>query len=169
MNPLDSKSVLFSLSIKFDAISPKVVASGQAFNNFITYVLHKITGEMREMIEKGLSEIMMICDQRRHTRLRKNFQLTLHKRVPGIPDVLLEGNTLDLSKGGAFIKTEGWHFFEPNEVTELTLFLPPDFTDKDTLIGLQGSAIIRRVDRLREGISVEFINELRQFRPIAVC
>ena len=116
-----------------------------------------------------MSEIMRICDQRRHTRLRKNFQVTLRKRVPGILDVLLEGNTLELSKGGAFIKTEGWHSFEPNELTELTLFLPPDFTDKDTPIGLQGSAIVRRVDRLREGIAVEFINELRQFRPIAVC
>jgi hypothetical protein len=124
---------------------------------------------MKEMIEKGLSEIMRICDQRRHTRLRKNFQVTLHKRVPGIPDVLLEGITLDLSQGGAFIKTEGWHFFKPNEVTELTLFLPLDFTDKDTPIGLQGSAIVRRVDRLREGITVEFINELRQFRQIAMC
>ena len=116
-----------------------------------------------------MSEIMRICDQRRHPRLRKNFQVTLHKRVPGVQDVLLEGNTLDLSQDGAFIKTEGWHFFEPNEVTELTLFLPPDFTDKDTPIGLQGSAIVRRVDRLRAGIAVEFTKELRQFRPIAVC
>jgi hypothetical protein len=112
---------------------------------------------------------MGIRDQRRHTRLKKNFQVTFQKRVPGNLDLLLRGKTLDLSRGGFFIETEGWHLFKPNEVTELTLFLPPDFTDKDTLIGLQGSAIIRRVDRLREGISVEFINELRQFRPIAVC
>jgi len=95
--------------------------------------------------------------------------VTLHKRVPGILDVLLEGITLDLSQGGAFIKTEGWHFFKPNEVTELTIFLPPDFTGMDAPIGLRGSAIVRRVDQSREGIAVEFINELRQFRPITVC
>lgn len=118
---------------------------------------------------KGLRELMRFCDQRRHTRLRKNLQVRLHKRVPGIPDAFQEGNTLDLSQGGAFIKTEGWHFFEPDELTELTFFLPPEFTGKDTPIGLQGSAIVRSVDRLREGIAVEFINELRQFRPIAVC
>lgn len=76
---------------------------------------------------------------------------------------------MDFLRGTPFIKTEGWHFFEPDELIELTFFLPPDFTGKDTPIGLQGSAIVRRVDRLREGIAAEFINELRQFRPIAVC
>jgi CheY-like chemotaxis protein len=111
---------------------------------------------------------MRIHDQRRHTRVRKNFQVTLHKRVPGIPDGLLGGNTLDLSQGGAFIKTVDWHFVKPNELTELTIFLPPDFTGMDAPIGLRGSAIVRRVDQSREGIAVEFINELRQFRPITV-
>jgi hypothetical protein len=101
---------------------------------------------------------MRIHDQRRHTRVRKNFQVTLHKRVPGIPDGLLGGNTLDLSQGGAFIKTVDWHFVKPNELTELTIFLPPDFTGMDAPIGLRGSAIVRRVDQSREGIAVEFIN-----------
>ena len=112
---------------------------------------------------------MSISDRRRHTRLRKSFQVTLHKRVSGISDVLLEGNTLDLSQGGALIKTGGWHSFKPIELTELTLFLPPDFTGRDTPLGLRGTAIVRRVERLEKGIAVEFINELRQFRPITMC
>ena len=111
---------------------------------------------------------MRICDQRRHRRLRKNFQVALHKRVPGISDVLLEGNTLDLSRGDAFIKTEGWHFFKPGELTEITFFLPPDFTGRDTPLGLRGSAIVIRVDPVRQAIAVEFINEFRQFTPITV-
>jgi hypothetical protein len=108
-------------------------------------------------------------DQRRRPRVRKNFQVTLHKSVPGIPDGLLAGNTLDLSDSGAFIETENWHFFKPNELTELTIFLPPDFTDMDVPIGLRGSAIVRRVDRLRGGIAVEFIKQLMQFRVITLC
>jgi hypothetical protein len=124
---------------------------------------------MKGRIEKHLREIMKICDQRGHTRLRKNFQVTLRKKVPGVLDVLLEGNTLELSQGGAFIKTEGWHSFEPNDLTELILFLPPDFTGMDTPIGLHGSAIVKRVDPLREGIAVEFTKELRQFIQIAMC
>ena len=110
-----------------------------------------------------------IHGQRRHPRVTKNFQVTLHKRVPGNLDKLLGGNTLDLSQSGAFIKTENWHFFKPNELTELTIFLPPDFTGMDVPIGLRGSAIVRNVDRLKEGIVVEFINELKQFRLITMC
>jgi hypothetical protein len=117
----------------------------------------------------GLREIMGIHDQRRCPRVRRNFQVTLRKRVPGIPDGLLGGNTLDLSQSGAFIKTENYHFFEPNDLMELTISLPPDFTGMDAPIGLQGSAIVRKVDRLREGIAVEFIDGLKQFRPITMC
>lgn len=108
---------------------------------------------------------MRMSDSRRHTRLRKCFQVKLHQKVPSVLDVLLEGTTVDLSQGGAFIKTEDWGFFKPDESMNLTFLLPPDFTGQDTTIGLQGSAIVRRVDRLREGIAVEFSNELRQFRP----
>jgi hypothetical protein len=117
---------------------------------------------------KGLDEKMKICDQRKHKRLAKNLQVKLQKRFPRILDVSLEGTTIDLSQGGVFIKTESWHLFETNELTELTFFLPPDFTGKDAAIGLQGSGIVRSVDQLREGIAVEFINELRHFRPIEV-
>ena len=112
---------------------------------------------------------MEIYDQRRHKRLSKRFHATLHKRVSDVPDELVKGDTLELSQGGAFIKTAGWHLFKPNELTEITFILPPDFTGRDTAIGLQGSAIVRRIDRLREGIAVEFVNELRNFMPIAVC
>ena len=120
-------------------------------------------------IGRGLREIIRMHDQRRHTRVRKNFQVTLHKKDPGNPDVFLEGNTLDLSQGGAFIKTEGWHSFQPGELVELTFFFPPDFSGKDAPTGLQGSGIVIRVDRLREGIAVEFINDLRHFKQITAC
>ncbi|UCF00739.1 MAG: PilZ domain-containing protein [Deltaproteobacteria bacterium] len=92
--------------------------------------------------------------------------MTVRKRVSGIFDVLLEGNTLDLSQSGAFIKTEGWHFFEPNELTKPIFFLPPDFTGVDTPIGLQGDAVITRIDRENQGIAVEFVKSFREFEQI---
>ena len=124
---------------------------------------------MGERIAKRLGKILKMSDQRRHTRLKKNFQVTLGKKVPGILDVSLEGHTLNLSQDGAFIKTDGWHFFEHNDLTDLIFFLPADFTGRDNPMGLQGSAIVRRVDRLREGIAVEFTKTLRKFILIAMC
>jgi len=131
-----------------------------------TLDLYKLTGELNVMIKKDLSEIMPIRDPRRNTRVGKNLQVTLCKRVPGSLDVLLEGNTLDLSQGGAFIKTEGWHLFESGELTELTFFLPPDFTGMDTPIRLQGEALIMRIDREKEGVAGEFVKSFKAFERI---
>ena len=127
-----------------------------------------MAGGIKGRIGRSLQETMEIRDQRRCPRVRANFQVTLHKRVPGIPG-LLGGNTLDLSESGAFIKTENWQLFKPDEVTELTIFLPPDFTGMPTPLGLRGSAIVRKVDSFREGIAVEFIEKLKHFRPISMC
>ena len=131
-----------------------------------TLALYKITGEMKVTRKGDLREIMAIRDQRRHPRLKKNFQVTLHKRVPGNQDLLLQGNTLDLSQGGAFIKTEGWHLLDSGELTELTVFLPPDFTGVDTPIRLQGDSIITRIDREKESIAVKFIKTFKEFDRI---
>jgi hypothetical protein len=75
---------------------------------------------------------------------------------------LLEGNTSDLSQGGAFIKTEGWHLFESGGLTELTFSLPPDFTGMDTPIWLQGDAVISRIDREKEYIAAEFVESFKE-------
>ena len=131
-----------------------------------TLALYKVTGEMKVTRKGDLREIMAIRDQRRHPRLKKNFQVTLNKRVPGNQDLLLKGNTLDLSQGGAFIKTEGWHLLDSGELTELTVFLPPDFTGVDTPIRLQGDSIITRIDREKEGIAVKFIKTFKEFDRI---
>jgi hypothetical protein len=50
---------------------------------------------MKVISKREVSEIMGIRDQRRHPRLKKNFQVTLHKGIPGNQDLLLKGNTLD--------------------------------------------------------------------------
>jgi hypothetical protein len=121
---------------------------------------------MKVMIKKILSQIMGIHNQRRHPRLKKNFQVTLHKRVPRNLDFLLKGNTFDLSQGGAFIKTKGWYLFESGELTGLIFFLPPDFTSMDTPLRLEGDAVITRIDREKEGVAVEFIKTFKQFKRI---
>ena len=118
------------------------------------------------MIKKDSSEVMEIRDQRRHPRVKKNFQVTLHKRVPGGRVFLLKGNTLDLSQGGAFIETKGRSLFESGELTGLTFFMPPDFTGMDTPIRLQGEGIVTRVDREKEGIAVKFIKTFKEFERI---
>jgi hypothetical protein len=72
----------------------------------------------------------------------------------------------NVSPNGAFIKTENWRLFHIDDQAQLTFFLPPEFTGQQDMIGLQGSAVITRVDEEQEGVGVAFVKALKQFEPI---
>jgi hypothetical protein len=102
-------------------------------------------------------------DKRKHVRIKQYFKAKLSKE--GITRSL-EGTTASVSQGGAFIKTKDWHSFRTNDKTVITVYLPPFFTGQDATIGLQGSAIITRVDEDSEGVAVQFLQNFRQFERI---
>lgn len=104
-------------------------------------------------------------DQRRSPRIRQIFQVKFLKQ--GI-DLTLDGKTANLSQKGAFIRTKHWRFLQAGDPAEFTFFLPPDFTGQDKIVGLQGSAVITRIEEENEGIGVEFIKNLKQFEPVVV-
>jgi hypothetical protein len=105
-------------------------------------------------------------DQRRSPRIRQTFQVKFLKQ--GI-DLTLDGRTANLSQKGAFIKTKYWRSLQAGDPAMFTFYLPPDFTGQDKIVGLQGSAVITRVDQENEGIGVEFIKNLKQFEPVTVA
>jgi len=105
-------------------------------------------------------------DQRRSPRIRQIFQVKFLKQ--GI-DLTLDGKTANLSQKGAFIKTKHWRFLQAGDPAVFTFFLPPDFTGQDKIVGLQGSAVITRIEEENEGIGVEFIKNLKQFEPVVVA
>jgi hypothetical protein len=105
-------------------------------------------------------------DQRRTPRIRQIFQVKFLKQ--GI-DLTLDGKTANLSQKGAFIKTKHWRFLQAGDPALFTFFLPPDFTGQDKIVGLQGSAVITRIEEENEGIGVEFVKNLKQFEPVVVA
>jgi hypothetical protein len=108
---------------------------------------------------------MRPLDQRRSPRIRQIFQVKFLKQ--GI-DLTLDGKTTNLSQKGAFIRTKHWSSFQAGDPAVFTFFLPPDFTGQDKIVGLQGSAIITRIEEENEGIGVEFVKNLKQFEPVVV-
>ena len=107
---------------------------------------------------------MKIHDRRRHPRLRENFQVILRKH--GL-DSSVEGTSVNISQGGAFIKTKKWRSFQVDDQAVIAIYLPPGYTGQTETIGLQGRAVIARVDHEQEGIGVKFIKYFRQFEPIS--
>jgi hypothetical protein len=105
-------------------------------------------------------------DQRKSPRIRQIFQVKFLKQ--GI-DLTLDGKTANLSQKGAFIRTKHWRFLQAGDPAVFTFYLPPDFTGQDKIVGLQGSAVITRIEEEDEAIGVEFVKNLKQFEPIVVA
>ena len=107
--------------------------------------------------------LMTTRDKRKHVRIKRFFKVKLSKAGTSNS---IEGQTENVSQGGAFIKTKDWHSLKPNDKTTLKFYLPPVFTGQDGTIGLQGSAVINRVDEENEGVAVEFLQNFKQFERI---
>ena len=102
-------------------------------------------------------------EKRKHMRIKQIFRAELSKDGMSQP---VEGNTVNVSQGGAYIKTKDWHSFKPNDKTTITVYLPPIFSGQEGIIGLQGPAIINRVDEDDEGVAVQFLQNFKQFERI---
>lgn len=108
---------------------------------------------------------MRTFDQRKSPRISQSFRVKFLRQ--GV-DYTLEGMTINLSQKGAFIRTRHYRSFQAGEPGEFTFFLPPDFTGQDKTVGLQGNAIITRIDQDNEGIGVQFIKSLKQFERVTI-
>ena len=95
-------------------------------------------------------------NKRFQSRLKSKIELT-HKSVE------LDGITEDLSQGGAFISTPSWSEVQENDKTTVRLFLPPEMTGQSDILILQGSAVVKRAEKDREGIALQFTKQLKTF------
>jgi hypothetical protein len=101
-------------------------------------------------------------ERRKDTRTLNNFRTKI--RLTRISEEV-DGVTLDLSQGGAFVTNASWLDFRKNEQAEMRLFLPPEFTGQEDTLTLTGPAMIKRVEQERQGVAVKFLKELKAFTP----
>jgi hypothetical protein len=109
---------------------------------------------------------MNASDRRKYTRLQYQFPTMVMSHLgAGFP---IEGAAENVSQRGAFIKTKRWESFQVRDRAVVTFFIPPEFSGQSRVIGLQGDAIVTRIDQEKEGVAIEFITHLKQFQPITV-
>ena len=106
---------------------------------------------------------MAVRERRKQLRVTQYFRAKLAKA--DLPHGI-EGETENLSQGGAFVRTSDWRSFQVNDRTVVTLFLPPAFSGQEATIGLRGAAIITRVDEENEGVALQFVRSFRQFERL---
>ena len=110
-----------------------------------------------------LDEAMEAPDRRKYPRLRQSFRVELFKQ--GSPHSL-DGTSVDVSQGGAFIRIEQWQTLKANDYAVIAFSLPPDYTGQKKTIRLQGEAVVTRVDQKNKGIGVKFTKKFRNFEPV---
>ena len=101
-------------------------------------------------------------ERRKYTRTLNHFNIKIRltrtsKEVDGV--------TQNLSQGGAFVMSPSYPALQKNEQAETLLFLPPEFTGQNQTLTLTGPAVIRRIDKQKKGVAVEFLKELKTFKP----
>ena len=106
---------------------------------------------------------MEASDRRKYPRLRQSFRVELFKRGSRHS---LDGTSVDVSQGGAFIKTKQWRALKVKDYTVIAFSLSPDYTGQEKTIRLQGEAVVTRVDQKNKGIGVEFTKKFRNFEPV---
>ena len=102
-------------------------------------------------------------DRRKYPRLRQSFQVRLFGAGLGH---VLEGTSVNVSQGGAFIKTKQWRSFRVSDQAIVAFSLPAEYTGQSKNIQLQGGAVITRVDQENRGIGVAFTRHFKQFEPV---
>ena len=100
-------------------------------------------------------------ERRRNARLSRRFPVRFYKEGLYFP---VGGVTENIGPCGALIKLIDLHAFHVHDWVTLTLFLPPSFSGQEITIGLQGSAQIVRLVEDNEGVAVEFVGSLKQFK-----
>ena len=105
---------------------------------------------------------MDMFERRKYTRTPNKFKM---KITVVRTSAEVDGVTQNLSQGGAFISSTSSLAFRKNDQAEMQIFLPPEFTGQEDTLTLTGPGVIKRIEQERKGVAVEFLTELKTFRP----
>ena len=99
-------------------------------------------------------------DRRCDKRLLKTFKVTIKIERTAAQ---IYGVTENLSQGGAFVSSQALPSFRENDKTVVQVFLPPEITGQKGTLILNGPAVVKRIEKERCGIALQFQKVLRAF------
>ncbi|MFP3870161.1 MAG: hypothetical protein ACLFVT_04670 [Syntrophobacteria bacterium] len=105
---------------------------------------------------------MFSFERRKFIRLPKKFRAKV--KIPRTA-ATMKGVTENLCQRGAFISSGSVPVCQQNDEALVELFLPPEMTGHRDVLILEGMAVIKRIEKEKKGIAVEFHKELRTFKP----
>ena len=94
-------------------------------------------------------------EKRKHPRVKRPFQIILRKGK----ETAIKGDILNISKGGALIKLQGWDDFEKNEKVALEIYPPHAVSEKMSTSKLKVIGLISRIEDQKQQLAIIFLKE----------
>ena len=104
-----------------------------------------------------------VHERRAHLRIGSTFSARISKPGWFRP---VEGVTENISQRGTFVRTEDWHAFGVKDQAIVAILVPASFSGQEKTVGLQGKAVVTRVDHQKGGLALRFDRDLRAFEPL---
>jgi len=104
-----------------------------------------------------------VHERRAHLRIGSKFSARISKPGWFRP---IEGVAENISQRGTFVRTEDWHAFGVEDQAVVTILLPPSFSGQERTVGLQGKAVVTRVDHQKGGVALRFDRDFRAFESL---
>ena len=101
-----------------------------------------------------------LLERRKYVRLSNRFKtrVTIARTASEV-----DGLTFDVGQGGMFFSTPSWRVFLENDLATVHLYLPPEMTGQSDTLILKGEGTVKRIEETRNGVAIEFSQELRAF------
>jgi hypothetical protein len=112
---------------------------------------------------EAIEQICLTCgkysDQRRkHPRIKRPLQIILLRGRK----TALEGEVVNISKGGVLLKLQNWVDFNENEKVVLKIYPSKIAGKKISSSALKVSAQVKRIDAERKELAIIFLSEIEQ-------
>lgn len=112
---------------------------------------------------EAIEQICLTCgkylDQRRkHPRIKRPLQIILLRGRK----TALEGDVVNISKGGVLVKLQNWVDFDENEKVVLKIYPSQIAGKKTSTPTLKVSAQVKRIDAKKKQLAIIFLSEIDQ-------
>jgi PilZ domain len=92
-------------------------------------------------------------EKRKHVRTKRPLEVTLSKG--DLPQI--QGDIINISRGGALLKLRDWSRFTAGEKVRLTIYPPHSSSSKTPTWGIRLLGLIKRVEAKERKLAIEFL------------
>ena len=112
---------------------------------------------------EAIEQICLTCgkyldQKRKHPRIKRPLQIILLRGRK----TALEGDVVNISKGGVLVKLQNWVDFDENETVVLKIYPYRVAAEKNSAATLKISAEVKRIDAEKKELAMIFLSEIKE-------